>query len=119
MKKPSNRKERIEFLMKKWGYDIVSGFVAYTDSEIKRLFEQHYSSLKNADDYVIKSYAPTCVKCGDEISVTYDCACEHVFFLEEDWQNYIENCVKDGHEDYLDEQDIEFINNGYKISEEN
>ena len=118
MKKPCNRKERINFIRKKFGNDVVSAFASLTDKEVRNYFEEIYPSIKNKEDYKYKSKESLCIKCNDVIEITYNCQCGSCYFLEEDWKSDIKYNLENGLENDLDEQDMKFMSNGYKLIKE-
>lgn len=77
MKKPKNRKERIEFLHRKKGEFGIYGMEYLTDREVKNHFEKYYPSIKDAPDYIYKEPDITCCRCGCTVFVdtTYECQC--------------------------------------------
>ncbi|MEK4503610.1 hypothetical protein [Bacillus sp. FSL R12-0069] len=78
-KKPRNRKERVDFLIKKMGFDVIGRLlVSMTDREVKYLFEGAYLTYKDREDYQTPEYSPPdCLVCGCETVVHWDCGCGH------------------------------------------
>ena len=70
LRKPKNRIERVEFLIKKQGHDLTVNLVAsMTDSELKKYFNRIYPIYKNQDDYVKPQFElPTCLIWGNQLS---------------------------------------------------
>lgn len=50
MKKPTTRKERIEFIIQKKGRHVADIFILMTDKEVKSFFDAIYTTIKNAPD---------------------------------------------------------------------
>lgn len=115
MKKPSNRKERVEFIAKKKGLDFAFLMYYMTDGEVKTFFEKLYPTLKNMQDFSGEK-KPICVRCNCEVESYFstECACgdNRAVYSEEDWKYDIENHSE---RERLDE-DYDFIANGYKLS---
>lgn len=113
MKKPSNRRERIEFICRKKGYRMSDIFTLMTDREVKLYFDYAYPVLKDKPD-TAPDDMPKCIRCGCDVEHHFECACgyDRAVFSEEDWRRDIED------NDYsdLNESDKEFISNGYRIN---
>lgn len=76
MKKPQNRKERIELLIQKLGIDFVTGMYAFTDKEVKQLFEVYWKrGLKDRQDYKDDVSAVECIRCGQDVMTETYCGC--------------------------------------------
>ena len=76
MKKPSNRKERINFIEKKKGYDFATTLVYLTDSELKRFFNFLWKKgLKNQIDFAPSFKPATCLRCNKEVEFISVCGC--------------------------------------------
>ncbi|MCU5570869.1 hypothetical protein OCA42_13335 [Bacillus cereus] len=86
LKKPRNRKERVEFLIKKMGFDVIgSSLVSMTDRDVKYLFEGAYLTYKDKEDYQTPEYRlPKCLVCGCETVIHWDCSCGHAIIDEND-----------------------------------
>lgn len=110
MKKPSNRKERIEFIDKKYGNDFARSFYKSTDKEVKEFVNLRYTALKNKEDYVYETPVSTCIRCGEEVLHHQECGCgiDRAVFDNYGWKDDIES-----NSDRI-EGDEEFIANGYK-----
>ncbi len=51
VRNPKNRKERVDFLIKKIGFTVIGRSLAsMTDREVKQLFEEVYSFYRNQED---------------------------------------------------------------------
>ncbi|KAB2493191.1 hypothetical protein F8158_22765 [Bacillus cereus] len=85
-KKPSNRKERVDFLIRKIGFDVISKSLAsMTDREVKVLFEGAYLTYRDREDYRAPKYqTPECLICGSETVTHWDCACGHAIIDADD-----------------------------------
>lgn len=113
MKKPSNRRERIEFICQKRGQRISDVFTLMTDREVKKYFDYIYPSIKDKPDMTTADEAVQCVRCGCDVEHHFECACgyDRAVFSEEDWKRDIED------HDFSDltEFDKKFIANGYHL----
>lgn len=111
LKKLKNRKERIEFIIKKLGIGTAQGMLLLSDKEIKKFVDSIYIRLKDKNDYQEKE--STCLRCGEEIIHHTECGCGYnrAVFSEWDWKDDIESFDE---EDRCP-QDKEFIENGYKV----
>lgn len=112
MKKPKNRKERIELIEQKEGNDFAKMFYTRSDGEVKKYLEQNYHYLKNKDDFIYEIPTATCLRCGEEVLHHYECTCgyDRVIFDDDMWKEDIES-----YSDEIDrcDGDEEFIANGY------
>jgi hypothetical protein len=99
-----NRKERINFLTQKLGFDYVSSMVAMTDAEVKKHTDRLYPALVNKDDFVASNKRLPCIRCGAEVLWISECDCgtNRAVFDDEMWIDDIEN-----NSDHL-KQDVEF-----------
>ena len=116
MRKPANRRERIEFICQKKGNRMAVIFTYMTDKEVKQYFEAIYPRIKDKADATIHDDEIQCVRCGCDVEHHFDCLCgyDRAVFSEEDWKMDIE-----GHNwSDLRALDEEFIANGYKIKKE-
>lgn len=88
MKKPSNRKEYITFLKKKYGSDIITVLAEKSDHEVKKYFNTVYKSIKNQPDFITKDTPITCLRCGCEVERHYECGCgyDKVIFTKYEWE---------------------------------
>lgn len=113
MRKPSNRRKRIEYICQKKGRRISDIFTLMTDKEVKSYFDAVYPSLKNKPDINELDETVQCVRCGCDVEHHYECGCgyDRVVFSEEDWKRDLED---NGWSD-LNDLDREFIANGYHI----
>lgn len=97
MRKPKNRKERIEFLSRKMGRESADLFVYFTDKEVKQHFDGIYLKIKNRPDYETK--ASTCMRCGEEVIYHYECGCSteynRVVFDNDMWLDDLESNTDD------------------------
>ncbi|AQY42559.1 TPA: hypothetical protein ACR3Z0_005645 [Bacillus thuringiensis] len=86
IKKPRNRKERVEFLIRKMGFDVIGRSLgSMTDRDVKYLFEGAYLTYKDKEDYQIPEYIlPECLVCGSETVIHWDCCCGHAIIDEND-----------------------------------
>lgn len=114
MRKPKNRKERIQFISQKLGSDNAIGMLYMTDKEVEKFVDSVYSNLKDNDDYVEK--VSICIRCREEVLHHTECGCgnDRAVFNEYDWKDDIESFD----EEFRLPQDTEFIENGYKLSDE-
>lgn len=114
MKKPSNRRERIEFICRKRGNRISDIFTLMTDREVKAYFDYIYPAIKDNQDATVADETVQCVRCGCNVEHHFECGCgyDRTVFSEEDWKRDIEdNSYSD-----LSELDKEFISNGYHLN---
>ena len=110
MKKPKNRKERINFAIDKLGITTAQLLLTSTDKEVKDFVDSVYLSLKDLESYIpIES---TCIRCGEGIIHHTDCGCgyDRAVYNEEDWKDDIESFDIS----FRRPEDEEFIKNGYK-----
>lgn len=114
MKKPANRRERIEFICRKKGNRASDIFTLMTDREVKTYFEYIYPAIKNKPDVTNDYETIQCIRCGCDVEHHFECACgyDRAVFSEEDWRRDIE----DNDDSDLNESDKEFISNGYRIN---
>lgn len=85
MRKPRNRKERVDFLKRKMGSHIIHVLVSMDDREIKGFFNELYPLYKDKEDYQEPEYkTPDCLVCGSETITTWDCTCGHAIIDESD-----------------------------------
>lgn len=76
MKKPSNRKERINFLKQKKGYGYVSALASLTDSELRKHFDLLWENgLKNENNYISTIEPAICLRCNSEVEFISICGC--------------------------------------------
>lgn len=52
VRKPRNRKERIDFIALKCGLDFATGMYRLTDRQVKEFCDLHYDDLKAQPDYL-------------------------------------------------------------------
>lgn len=113
MKKPSNRKERMEFILLKLGADTVQSMYAMTDKEVKFFFDSIYPRIKDRDDYYQEKKDSVCIRCNTIVETEFHtwCSCgeDRAIYTEFDWKDDI-----DSNSDRVD-GDMEFINNGCKL----
>lgn len=85
-KKPSNRKERVGFLIRKIGFDVISKSISsMTDREVKPFFEEVYPTYKDREDYQVPEYkTPECLVCDGETIMDWECACGHAIIDRND-----------------------------------
>lgn len=116
MKKPSNRKERINMIIQKLGLDFVSGMYSSTDKEIKEIFESIYPKLIKMPDFVARGHLPVCKRCGVEVDIEFhtycQCGMDRTVYNEEEWERDIEDHTE---KDRLPE-DAAFVARGYKLN---
>ncbi|WP_291566732.1 MULTISPECIES: hypothetical protein [unclassified Clostridium] len=114
MKKPKNRKERIDFIIAKLGNDMGLLFLSLTDREVKKFIDENYNWLKEKEDY--QQPISRCIRCNEEVIHHTECGCgyDRAIFSEEDWKDDIESFD----EAYRFSKDKEFIRNGYKMLED-
>ena len=117
MKKPSNRRDRINFILQKKGRRISDIFTLMTDKEVKQYFDAIWPRIKDAPDAGEFDDMVQCVRCGCNVEHHFECLCgyDRAVFSEEDWRMDIE----DNNWSELKGLDEEFIANGYRIPEEN
>ncbi|MEW9940024.1 hypothetical protein AB2T82_21085 [Clostridium butyricum] len=113
MRKPKNRKERIDFIVNKMGINVAQGMLYMSDKEVKQFVDSVYLNLKNKEDHIEEG--STCIRCGEQIIHHTECGCgnDRSIFSEEEWKYDIES--------FSDEsdrcpEDEEFIKNGYKLN---
>lgn len=113
MKKPSNRRERINFIIRKKGKRTADIFTLMTDREVKMFFDAIWPRIKDASDATSDADEVQCVRCGCNVEHHFECLCgyDRAVFSEEDWKMDIE----DKNWSELRYADEEFIANGYKI----
>ncbi|QUH21948.1 hypothetical protein [Alkaliphilus sp. B6464] len=99
-----NRKERIDFLTRKLGFDYVSLMVSMTDGQVKKHTDKLYSVLKDKEDFKIRDKGVPCMRCDSEVLWASECNCgtNRAVFDETMWIEDIEN-----NSEHL-KQDIEF-----------
>lgn len=116
MKKPSNRKERIDFIIRKKGKRISDIFIKMTDREVKNFFDKNYPIIKNKEDSTNKDETVQCIRCKCDVEHHLECDCgiDRCVFTEEEWKDDIEY----GNYSNLKNTDKDFIKNGYKIKGE-
>lgn len=111
MRKPKNRKERVNFILQKCGYDDAVSLVGFTDSELKKYFEKIYPLIKDKSDY--KKPNISCMRCGEKVLWHTECGCsfeyDRAVFDEEGWIDDIENCSPDDLTDIAIQKNKEFI----------
>jgi hypothetical protein len=109
MKKPSNRKERIDFIILKQGYDMASLLLSYTDKELRKHFDYLYPYLKDKEDFKTIYIPSTCLRCGEVVIHHFECGCgdDRAVFSDEDWKEEIK------HEENTTDRDECFIKNNY------
>lgn len=73
--KPSNRKERLEWIQQKKGIDYVMGMYLLTDREVKKWFEKVYPYYKDAPAYERVTEQPVCLVCDNEVTILWNCSC--------------------------------------------
>lgn len=114
MKKPKNRKERIDMIVKKLGTGFAVNMLYMNDKEVKQFTEDNYEWLKQKEDYIENE--STCIRCGENILHHTECGCgfDRAVFSEEDWKEDIKAFSNESDRCPKDE---EFINNKYKIIE--
>lgn len=116
MKKPTNRKERINMITQKFGLDFASGMYMSTDKEVREFFESLYPRLQKMPDFIAEEHVPVCKRCGVPVDMEFhtycQCGTDRAVYSEADWKRDIED---HDDSDRLTE-DIEFIANGYKIN---
>jgi ribosomal protein S27AE len=110
MRKPTTRKERIEFLINKQGYTVASSLLTVTDREVKKYFDMFYKHLKDKED--VKEKRVTCMRCGAEVEHHFECNCgyDRAVFSEEDWIEDIQSFTDDDLP-----QGIDTINDEFKL----
>lgn len=113
MKKPANRRERIEFICRKKGNRISDIFTLMTDREVKMYFDCIYPKIIEKPDATAADEAVQCLRCGCDVEHHYECMCgyDRVVFSEDDWKRDIE----DNGWSELKDTDKEFIANGYQL----
>lgn len=83
--KPTNRKDRVDFITKKLGGEIVHSLAKMNDKELKNFFNNIYPKYKDAVDYQRPKFEmPICFVCGGETETTWNCACGHAVIDEGD-----------------------------------
>lgn len=112
VKKPNNRKTRIEFISKKLGLPNAQLFLTFTDKEVKTFVDNMYNSLKDKEDYIEPE--SICIRCEERVISHTECGCgyDRAIFGEEDWKDDIESFSDESDRRPEDE---EFIKNGYRI----
>lgn len=118
MKKPTNRKERMALIVQKLGSDFARDMYSLSDSEVKDFFNLRYKKLKDMHDYNTSLQSHNCIRCNEEVSTEFHtfcgCGTDRAIYNAEMWVRDIEDFDES---DRL-EEDIKFINNGYKINKE-
>lgn len=111
MKKPSNRRERIDFICKKKGQRIKDTFIYMTDKELKLYFDILYPTLKNSPDATKVDDTVQCIRCGYDVEHHLECGCgtDRCVFTEEEWKDDID-CSNWSEMKHMD---LEFIKNNY------
>lgn len=84
MKKPSNRKERVKFIIRKLGRGYESAFALMTDREVKGFFDELYLKIKDREDFQEERSNPKCLVCQGEVEITWDCGCGHAIIDQDD-----------------------------------
>lgn len=119
LKKPKNRKERMDLIEKKFGVEFASGLYRMADGELKRYMEHNFNRIVKMPDYFYKENNPTCLRCGCQVDIDFhtycQCGKDRTVYSEEDWKKIIEEDIAENIE--LSESDMEFIKNGYKMVE--
>ncbi|ACA57570.1 hypothetical protein N494_18760 (plasmid) [Clostridium botulinum A2B7 92] len=89
MKKPANRKERVNFIIKKKGLDFANFTLLMSDGEVKKFFDKLWENgLRNMPDYEVPELEPSiCLRCGTEITWHSECGCgEDMAIIDQlDW----------------------------------
>lgn len=113
MKRPNNRRERIQFICRKKGWRASEIFALMTDKEVKQYFDAVYPLLRDKPDATPEDDETLCLRCGCSVEHHFECLCgyDRAVFSEEDWKRDIE----DGNWSELKGLDQEFIANGYHI----
>lgn len=111
MRKPKNREERVDFLLRKCGYEYVAALAGLADSKLRKHFEALYPLIKNKPDY--EKPVVTCLRCGEEVLWHSDCACsigyDRAIFDEEAWIDDIKsNTTNDDLTDFAIQKNKEF-----------
>ncbi|MBT2292981.1 hypothetical protein J7E73_28480 [Paenibacillus albidus] len=95
MKKPSNRKERVRWLGKKFGPEMVAVCAENTDREVKKEFEVMWTLYKHVPDYVRERGNVPCIICGEEPEWHCNCGCgEDLAIFSEDDPDYKERITE-------------------------
>lgn len=111
MKKPSNRKERIDFFVNKLGIDYALNLVFLTDGQVAHLFNARYQELKKMPDYKSKPTESKCVRCESFIywHSVCDCGEDRAVFDDDSWLQDIRDCDEDDNEpDWFKQKNLEF-----------
>lgn len=113
MRKPSNRKERINFICQKHGQRIKDIFIYMTDRELKQYFEMIYPLIKDKADATKTDDTVQCIRCGCDVEHHLECECgiDRCVFSEEDWKDDIDG----GNWSEMKQRDLEFIENNYHL----
>ncbi|WP_313077025.1 hypothetical protein [Lacrimispora sp.] len=113
MKKPTTRKERLEFIEKKKGKRGTEIFLYMTDREVKKYFDLIYPSMKDRPDATDANDTIQCLRCGSDVEHHLLCACgvDRCVFSEAEWKDDIAG----GNLSEMKTWDIEFIKNGYRV----
>jgi len=111
LKKPTARKERLEFIEKKKGKRGMDFFLYMTDREVKNYFDLLYPSIKDKPDATAADDTVQCLRCGYDVEHHLECACgvDRCVFTEEEWKDDIE----DGSFSEMKRLDKDFIKNGF------
>ncbi|MCQ4924983.1 hypothetical protein NE686_17920 [Tissierella carlieri] len=90
--KARNRKERIEFLIKKIGLPATQSLLTVSDREVKKYYETVYPIIKDRTDYEYNLSTP-CIRCGSDVVWKSECGCgeNRAVFDNEGWLDDIEN----------------------------
>jgi hypothetical protein len=89
--KPKTRKQRVQWLSKKFGSEAVVVWAEKTDREVKREFERMWLLYKDAPDHDRKRIAVPCIICGWEPEWHSKCGCgEDLAVFSEDDPDYAE-----------------------------
>lgn len=117
MKKPLNRRERIEFICQKKGKHISDIFTLMTDHEVKVYFDYIYPVIKEKPDVTAIDESVQCIRCGSNVEIEFNTYCQcgmnRAVYSSEDWKRQIKQDMDDDIE--LSDEDKTFISNGYKL----
>jgi hypothetical protein len=113
LRKPRNRRERMDMISQKYGYKTAQSLYFLTDKEVRMFFDQQYKRMLKMPDYVDSQ--PVCIRCNSEVEIEFHtyCSCgeDRAVYSIEDWKQDI----KDNDKNTL-EADNEFIANGYQLN---
>lgn len=106
MRKSANRRERIGFIAKKCGRDVLAGLAYLSDKELKSFFEERWTSLSQMPDSPSTDEV-LCIRCRAPIATEFTTYCKcgknRAIYDEETWtQDILQHSVRiEGDDSFL------------------